>query len=54
MTGVVAHPDLHGLRTFMLATHDAHSLYSRYGFRPLEEPARWMAIRIRPASYATR
>ncbi len=45
MDAVIAHPDLQGLRTFMLATRDAHGLYERYGFRPLDEPERFMAIR---------
>jgi GNAT superfamily N-acetyltransferase len=29
---VLEHPDLQGLRRFMLATSDAHDLYARYGF----------------------
>jgi hypothetical protein len=29
----------------MLATRDAHGLYAKYGFTPLAEPSRWMAIR---------
>jgi GNAT superfamily N-acetyltransferase len=41
---VVAHPDLHGLRRFMLATRDAHSLYSKFGFTLLSAPERWMEI----------
>jgi GNAT superfamily N-acetyltransferase len=45
MDAVMAHPDLGGLRNVMLATRDAHGLYARYGFAPLAEPARWMAIR---------
>jgi GNAT superfamily N-acetyltransferase len=45
MDAVMAHPDLQGLRNVMLATRDAHGLYARYGFAPLAEPARWMAIR---------
>jgi GNAT superfamily N-acetyltransferase len=45
MDAVVAHPDLQGLRNFMLATRDAHGLYAKYGFTPLAEPERWMAIR---------
>ena len=52
MEVVMAHPDLQELRNFLLATRDAHGLYARFGFTPLEEPARWMAIRRRPASYA--
>jgi ribosomal protein S18 acetylase RimI-like enzyme len=45
MDAVMAHPDLRGLRNMLLATRDAHGLYARYGFRPLAEPQRWMAIR---------
>jgi GNAT superfamily N-acetyltransferase len=41
---VMAHPDLQGLRRFMLGTADAHSLYERYGFRPLANPGRMMEI----------
>lgn len=45
MDAVMAHPELQGLRNFMLATRDAHGLYEKYGFTPLAEPARWMTIR---------
>ena len=45
MDAVMAHPDLDRVRNFLLATRDAHGLYARYGFAPLAEPARWMAIR---------
>jgi GNAT superfamily N-acetyltransferase len=41
---VLAHPDLQGLRRFFLGTADAHSLYERYGFRPLANPGRMMEI----------
>jgi GNAT superfamily N-acetyltransferase len=44
MRAILDHPDLQNLRVFLLATRDAHGLYSKFGFRPLEEPARWMAI----------
>ena len=44
MDVIVAHPDLQGLRRFMLATADAHSLYERYGFTAVENPERLMAI----------
>ena len=36
------HPDLQGLRRWFLATRDAHSLYSQYGWTPLNTPERWM------------
>jgi GNAT superfamily N-acetyltransferase len=42
--GVLAHPDLQGLRRFLLATQDAHSLYARFGFAPLPTPEMFMTI----------
>lgn len=45
MDAVTGHPDLARVRNFMLATRDAHGLYAKYGFTPLAEPGRWMAIR---------
>ena len=44
MRAVLDHPDLQNLRTFLLATHDAHGLYEQFGFRPLAQPERWMSI----------
>lgn len=44
MRAILDHPDLQNLRVFLLATRDAHGVYSKFGFRPLEEPDRWMAI----------
>jgi GNAT superfamily N-acetyltransferase len=42
----VAHPDLQGLKLFLLATRDAHELYRRYGgFEALPKPERWMVRR---------
>lgn len=41
---VLSHPDLQGVRRFILGTADAHSLYERFGFRPLAEPGRMMEI----------
>ena len=35
METIVAHPDLQGLRRWVLITRDAHGLYARYGFTPL-------------------
>jgi len=45
MDAVMTHPDLAGLRNFLLATRDAHGLYEKFGFAPLAEPRRWMVIR---------
>lgn len=48
----VAHPDLQGLRRFLLATRDAHGLYERIGFRPLAKPESFLEIH-RPDVYQT-
>ncbi len=39
---VLAHPDLQGLRRWLLATRDAHTLYARSGFRALAAPETMM------------
>jgi GNAT superfamily N-acetyltransferase len=44
MECIMAHPELQGLRRWMLATQDAHGLYRRYGFSQLKAPERWMEI----------
>ena len=44
MEVIIAHPNLQGLRSFMLATRDAHELYKKVGFRALESPERFMRI----------
>lgn len=38
------HPELQGLRRWLLATRDAHGLYSQYGFKPLDRPESMMEI----------
>jgi GNAT superfamily N-acetyltransferase len=48
MECIVAHPDLQGLRRFCLMTRDAHTLYERFGFKPMPDPARFME-RFAPA-----
>jgi GNAT superfamily N-acetyltransferase len=42
MECIVTHPDLQGLRRWMLATRDAHKIYAQYGFTPVQKPDRWM------------
>lgn len=39
---ILSHPKLQGLRRWMLATRDAHDLYSKFGFRLPEDPGRYM------------
>ncbi len=46
---VHAHPDVQGLRRWMLVTRDAHGLYEKSGWKRLEEPERIMEILLRDA-----
>lgn len=39
---IMSHPELQGLRRWVLATRDAHDLYRRFGFKELDDPGRWM------------
>ena len=42
MEVIISHPDLQGLRRWILATRDAHKLYRKFGFDALKFPERWM------------
>lgn len=44
VAAVMAHPELQGLRRFMLGTRDAHKLYEQFGFGALAYPERFMEI----------
>jgi GNAT superfamily N-acetyltransferase len=39
---ILEHPELQGLRRWILATRDAHGLYAQFGFEALENPERYM------------
>jgi GNAT superfamily N-acetyltransferase len=41
---VVSHPELQGLRRWLLGTRDAHDLYRQFGFAPLRRPEIFMEI----------
>ena len=41
---VVSHPELQGLRRWLLGTRDAHGLYRQYGFTPLKRPEIFMEL----------
>jgi GNAT superfamily N-acetyltransferase len=45
---ILTHPELQGLRRFLLATRDAHGLYRKAGFTPLGDPERFMVIQGKP------
>jgi GNAT superfamily N-acetyltransferase len=42
METILGHPDMQGLRRFLLATRDAHGLYAQFGFETLTAPEKWM------------
>jgi GNAT superfamily N-acetyltransferase len=47
---LMAHPELQGLRRWLLATRDAHGVYAALGYEPISAPERWMEISP-PAPY---
>lgn len=49
MQTIMEHPDLRGLRRWQLVTRDAHALYARFGFQPLDAPERHMLISVKDA-----
>lgn len=44
MQCIFVHPELQDLRRIMLATADAHGLYSQFDFQALDHPERFMQI----------
>lgn len=42
MACITSHPELQGLRRWILATADAHGLYEQFGFTPLKKPENFM------------
>ena len=46
MENILNHPDLQGLRRWVLATKDAHGLYAQYGFTTLDTPQNFMQIKV--------
>jgi len=41
---VLKHPELQGLRRWILVTRDAHELYRKFGFQPLARPEGFMEL----------
>jgi GNAT superfamily N-acetyltransferase len=41
---VTSHPELQGLRRWLLGTRDAHDLYRQSGFTPLKKPDTFMEL----------
>ena len=44
MKNIMNYPELQGLRRWLLATRDAHSLYAQFGWTPLAKPDRLMEL----------
>ncbi len=44
MKEILAHPDMQGLRRWILASSNARGLYSQFGFSQLQHPERWMEL----------
>jgi N-acetylglutamate synthase-like GNAT family acetyltransferase len=44
MKTILEHPEVQGLRRWLLATRDAHGLYMQFGFKELERPLVWMEV----------
>ncbi len=42
---VLAHPDVRDVRRLALLTDDAHGLYERFGFEPLDDVRKWLQRR---------
>ena len=46
MNEIMNYPELQGLRRWLLATKDAHGLYLKSGFLPLDKPERIMGFKL--------
>jgi len=44
METIMTHPDLQGLRRWILLTGDAHELYRKFGWSEISDPSKWMEI----------
>lgn len=49
MQTMLEHPELQGLRRWVLATKDAHGLYEQFGFSLMKFPERWMELPAKDA-----
>jgi len=44
MQQIMAHPDLQGLRRWVLLTADAHDLYRQFGWQSIPNPEKYMEV----------
>lgn len=47
MDAIMNHPELLGLRRWILLTRDAHELYRKFGWKEIADPTRWMEVHKR-------
>lgn len=41
---IMGHPNLQGLRRWILLTKDAHGLYRQFGWTDIADPSKWMEV----------
>lgn len=41
---ILSHPDLQGLRRWILLTKDAHELYKKFGWKELKDPSKYLEL----------
>ncbi|WP_431210761.1 GNAT family N-acetyltransferase [Puia sp. P3] len=44
MQQIMTHPNLQGLRRWVLLTADAHELYLKFGWKPIPHPEKYMEV----------
>lgn len=44
METIMSHPNLQGLRRWILLTGDAHELYRQFGWTNIADPSKWMEL----------
>lgn len=49
METIMSHPELQGLRRWILLTGDAHGLYEQFGWHAIADPSKWMEIHNKSA-----
>jgi GNAT superfamily N-acetyltransferase len=49
VAAVMQHPELLGIRKWLLATKDAHGVYAKLGFEPLPNPDAYMVLKPKDA-----
>lgn len=48
---VMQHPELQGLRRWILLTQDAHGLYTQFGWKSIASPERWLEVTVTGQPY---